>query len=138
MDKSGITRKELETLVIFERWMQATADFFRMSAGFPKRLRPSLTARMENLFLRILELLTSAAYTKNRTRILDNVDDCLNRLRMLIRLSHKISVISDGQYEHLARELTETGRMLGGWKKSSGYAQLSRSSQSHEPTVDEP
>ena len=116
MGRSG----HLEALVVFEKWMQTTRDFLQLSASFPKRFRSSLTARMENLFLDVAELLTTAAYTRNRVALFDRLDDSLNRLRVMIRLCHEVGVISDAQYHGLAQALTETGRMIGGWKKAGG------------------
>ncbi len=131
------TSGRLETLVVFEMWMQATKEFLQMSAGFPKRLRSSLTSRMENLFLEILEQLTTAAYKRNRTPIFNRIDDSLNRLRVLIRLSHEIGAISDGQYGGLARTMTETGKMIGGWRRSGLQAPEIRPKESRktEPEV---
>ncbi|HOD08723.1 MAG TPA: four helix bundle protein [Myxococcota bacterium] len=110
-----------------------------MSAGFPKRLRPSLSSRMEILFLEILEHLTTAAYTRNRAQVFNRIDDSLNRLRVLVRLAHEIGVISDGQYGGLARTMTETGKMIGGWRRSGLQVPEIRpkESQKTEPEVPE-
>jgi len=126
--------KHLETLIIFEKWMQTTRDFLLLSAAFPKRFRSSLTARMENLFLEMAELLTTASYTRNRSLLFDRIDDTLNRLRVQIRLSHEVGILSDAQYQGLAKALTETGRMVGGWKKAdsnkiSGYQDVQTNDQ---------
>jgi len=34
-------------------------------------------------------------------------------------LSHEVGILSDAQYQGLAKALTETGRMVGGWKKAA-------------------
>ena len=120
----------LEALVVFEKWMQTTRDFLQLSASFPKRFRSSLTARMENLFLDVAELLTTAAYTRNRGALFERLDDSLNRLRVMIRLCHEVAVISDAQYHSLAQALTETGRMIGGWKKAGGAGSAVRGDRS--------
>jgi len=89
---------------------------------------------MENLFLEIAELLTTASYTRNRSMLFDRIDDTLNRLRVQIRLSHEVGILSDAQYQGLAKALTETGRMVGGWKKAdsnkiSGYQDVQTNDQ---------
>ena len=42
----------------------------------------------------------------------------LVRLRILLRLSHELGHLPHRAYERAARELNESGRMLGGWLKS--------------------
>lgn len=106
-----------ESLILFERWMDNTKWILERTARFPARLRHTLTSRVENITLEILEGVTTAAYTKNRTAVLAKINDGLNRLRVLMRLSHELRVLSDGQYEEAARRMDEAGRILGGWMK---------------------
>jgi hypothetical protein len=108
-----------ENLILFERWMETTKWILERTARFPKRLRQSLTNRVENTALEILERVTTAAYVKKRTKILLGINDSLNRLRVLVRLSHELRLLSDGEYEQAARRLDEAGRVLGGWMKSN-------------------
>jgi len=108
-----------ENLILFERWMDATKWMLNVTARFPKRVRQSLTSRVENTTLEILEGVTTAAYKKNRMVTLAGINDGLNRLRVLVRLSHELRVLSDGQYEEAARRMDEAGRILGGWMKTN-------------------
>jgi hypothetical protein len=62
---------------------------------------------------------TTAAYRKDRTGTLTAINDGLNRLRVLVRLSHELRLLSDGQYEEAARRMDEAGRILGGWTKAN-------------------
>jgi hypothetical protein len=41
----------------------------------------------------------------------------LERLRMLLRLCHRLKYLPHQRYEHAMRCLNEVGRMLGGWIK---------------------
>lgn len=104
-------------LVLFEKWMETTKWLMGVTQGFPKRLRHTLTDRVDLLSLEVLELLTSAAYQKRPGPLLAQVDDRLNRLRVLLRLCHELRVLSGGQYEQAARRTDEAGRLLGGWRK---------------------
>ena len=108
-----------DNLILFERWMDTTKWMLERTARFPKRLRQSLTSRVENTALEVLEGVTTAAYRKERKAILTEINDGLNRLRVLIRLSHELRLLSDGQYEEAARRIDEAGRILGGWMKSN-------------------
>lgn len=55
---------------------------------------------------------------KSRLLILNKVDVKVKILKMIIRLSYEIKVISQGQYVVLITDLQELGKMLGGWIKS--------------------
>lgn len=108
-----------DNLILFERWMEMTKWMLNVTARFPKRVRQSLTSRVENTTLEILEGVTTAAYRKDRTEMLKTINDGLNRLRVLVRLSHELRLLSDGQYEEAARRMDEAGRILGGWMKTN-------------------
>ena len=107
-----------DNLILFERWMDMSKWMLNLTVRFPKRVRQSLTSRLENTTLEILEGVTSAAYRKDRAETLTGINDGLNRLRVLVRLSHELRLLSDGQYEEAARRMDEAGRILGGWMKS--------------------
>ena len=108
-----------DNLILFERWMEMSKWMLSLTARFPRRVRQSLTDRLENTTLEILEGVTSAAYRKDRTPTLLAINDGLNRLRVLVRLSHELRLFSDGQYEEAARRMEEAGRILGGWMKTN-------------------
>ncbi|MDY0001255.1 MAG: four helix bundle protein [Polyangia bacterium] len=104
-------------LRLFEDWMDTTKWLLERTARFPKRLRASLTERVESLAIGILEDVTRAAYQGRgrKARTLEQADDRLSRLRVLIRLGHELEVLSHGQYEEAAVRLDGAGRMLGAW-----------------------
>ena len=106
-----------DNLILFERWMEMAKWMLNLTARFPKRVRQSLTNRLENTTLEILEGVTTAAYQKDRTKTLTGINDGFNRLRVLVRLSHELRLLSDGQYEEAALRMDEAGRILGGWMK---------------------
>ena len=54
-----------------------------------------------------------------RETLLRRTDEKLGKLKVLMRLSHELQLISHGQYEEIAVRLFEAGKMLGGWIKSS-------------------
>lgn len=106
-----------ERLVLFERWMDTTRWLMERTSRFPRPVRHSLTNRIENSALAILEDLTTAAYRKHPERILRSADERLNRLRVLLRLAHELGHLAPGHYEEAAQRLAEAGRMLGGWRR---------------------
>ena len=109
-----------ENLRLLEEWMETMQWLFQKTARFPKRLRHSLTNRIENLGLSVLEEVTSAAYSSRgqaKIQTIKRADDYLKRLRVMIRLCHEMELLSHAHYEEAARRLSEGGALLGGWLK---------------------
>jgi hypothetical protein len=77
--------------------------------GFPKDQRFRLAARLENCLFGFQELLLRAARTADKKISLGEAD---------LGLAKDIQCISMGQYEHSARQVTEIGKLLGGWRKT--------------------
>lgn len=102
-------------LLLFEKWIDTTKWLMGLTERFPKRLRHSLTDRIDLMAVGILEDVTSAAYRKDPRPDLGNANDKLNRLRVLLRLAHEMTVLSHDHYRQAAERLAEAGRLLGGW-----------------------
>lgn len=47
---------------------------------------------------------------------IERVDAGLDRLRVLLRLSHARRYLDEKAYQSLSRETDQVGRMLGGWR----------------------
>jgi hypothetical protein len=108
--------------VLIAHWEQLIDDLLDRTARFPKVVRFTFAARIENLALDILEALVEAQYATGRTKqdALRRADGALARLRVLLRLSHRRQYLDNGGYEHVSRALDEAGRMLGGWRRHGG------------------
>lgn len=108
-----------EPAPIFVQWERTTGELFDRMAKLPKAHRFTFAQRIENLALDILELLASAQWSSGATKAqhLRQADERLLRLRVLLRLCHAQRHLDHRAYEHLARQLDETGRALGGWRR---------------------
>jgi len=106
-----------ENYPLYVKWFEATDWILEMVAKFPKSLRFTLSGRIINLTLDILEGIIEAIYTKDRARILERINLYMEKLRVLFRLAYKRRCLSNSQYEHVSGLIDETGRMVGGWKK---------------------
>ncbi|MBU3915144.1 diversity-generating retroelement protein Avd [bacterium] len=89
------------------------------SESFPKSVRFTLSSRLVNLSLDMIELIVEAIYSSpgNRHAIINRMNLKLEQLRVLIRIAMDRKYLSFRQYEFIAGEINETGKMLGGWKK---------------------
>ena len=100
--------------------METSKWLMQRTHRWPRPLRHTLTDRVENLTLGILEDITTAAYHQDRDAALMAANDRLNRLRVLLRLAHELEALSHGHYEEASRRLSESGRLLGAWMQRRG------------------
>lgn len=86
----------------------------------PKSSRYTIGARIENKFLDLLEI-SYAAYFAEKDKKAEKISECifvLDTLKFLLSIAWEAKTISNKQYEELSLKLEESGKMLGGWKKS--------------------
>ncbi|AHF04320.1 hypothetical protein MARPU_11010 [Marichromatium purpuratum 984] len=104
-----------EDLPIFTAWMQFLEWLLPATEKFPKRVRFTFADRINNLALDIAEDLVEARYTRDKAAILRRVNLRLEKLRVLLRLCHRLQYLPHAGYEHAAKSINGVGRMLGGW-----------------------
>jgi hypothetical protein len=75
--------------------------------------------------LTFFELLIRARKVRPNRIILIDADVELEKVRLHLRLTHELSLLSGGQYEHASRLVVEIGRLLGGWLKQDGDSRRS-------------
>ena len=86
----------------------------------PKGSRYTIGARVEDLFLDLLEL-SYTTYFNQKEEKSHNLSICISRLDVLkffVSIMWEGKLISHKQYEDVAIRLDEIGKMLWGWKKS--------------------
>jgi len=103
---------------LLEHWYKTTDWVLDKCDRLPKHTRFTLAGRIANLALETLELITEAAYSKEKKALLTQVNLRLEKLRLLFRLCHDHQYISTAQYEFVQAEINTAGRMCGGWLKS--------------------
>ena len=106
-----------EEPAIFTRWMQFLEWLLPTTEKFPKRVRFTFADRINNLALDIVEDLVEARYSRDKRLLLQRLNLRLEKLRILLRLCHRLRYLPHQGYEHASRSLNEVGRMLGGWIK---------------------
>ncbi|MBU4184727.1 MAG: diversity-generating retroelement protein Avd [Desulfobacteraceae bacterium] len=108
-----------EDFPIFVKWFDTTDWILDTVEKFPKSVRFTISGRMANMTLDVMEGIIEAIYTKDRSYILDRLNLYIEKLRVMFRITYKRKYISAKQYEHVSGLLNETGKMIGGWKKNS-------------------
>lgn len=108
---------QADEMPIFTRWMQFLEWLLPATEKFPKRVRFTFADRINNLALDIVEDLVEARYSRDKQQLLKRINLRLEKLRILLRLCHRLKYLPHQSYEHAMHALNEVGRMLGGWIK---------------------
>ena len=99
-----------------------TYDFLlwvlRHTEQYPKSQRFRLAKRLEDSAFELYDNLVIAAGSASPQVALQTADLVLSRLKLSVRLSRDLQLMTPKQYEYAARKLAEIGRLLGGWQKA--------------------
>ncbi|MCB0037937.1 MAG: diversity-generating retroelement protein Avd [Anaerolineales bacterium] len=99
----------------FLNWLLPQAE------KFPKVYRHNIAKRLIDAALDFQEaiFLAQAFEGQIRLRHLRQADAHLNMVRLYLRLTLNLRVLSSGQYQHVSGMVAELGRLLGGWIKQA-------------------
>ncbi|MEM7199624.1 MAG: four helix bundle protein [Planctomycetota bacterium] len=110
-------------LLVLTRAEDAVAWLLSTTARWPKRLRATLTQRIEHNALELLEQLTLARYHREgRHHRLDQANLLLERERRLLRLAVALHACPHAAFESAMRRFDEVGRLLHGWRRRGAAA----------------
>lgn len=114
----------LTELPIFTRTIDFLAWLGPLTNHFPRNHRHTITKRLLDATLDLQETLLDANNERGQIRLdrLKRADWHLSKIRFYMRLIHRWQWISQGQYEHASRMITEIGRLLGGWQRTTNKA----------------
>ena len=106
---------------IFTKTYDFLAWLVPQTNHFPKLHRHTLTRRLLDAAYDFQETIleANALRGRSRKRRLADADGHLDKVRLYLRLAHRLDFLHDGQYEHAARMVAEMGKLLGGWLKVS-------------------
>lgn len=89
--------------------------YLQRTNRFPKNWRVTLGDRIDTL---LIDALTTAQRARLRTEKIDlliHLNEQLDVLRTLTRLSVALECLQGRHYEYVARQIDEVGRQIGGW-----------------------
>jgi len=105
---------------LFILWYDFLKWLLEKTEKFPRKIRFSLSNRIDNLALDILEGIVEARYSGKKKDILRRVDLFMERLRVLLRICHDLEHLDHKGYEFASKKINEAGKMVGGWRKQQG------------------
>ena len=110
-----------DDLLVLQKCEELTGWLLNHTSCWPKAARFTLTQRIENHALDLLEMLVQARYEPaRRAQLLGEVNLRLERMRFLSRIARSAKVESKRGYESTVRQLDEVGRMVHGWRVAIG------------------
>ena len=106
---------------IFVKTYDWSLWLFQKTTGFPKRLRHTLTHRLESDTLEFEKVLVRANRRRGRERahLLAEADGLLDALRLNVRRCYDLKCLAANAYEFAARALNEIGKLLGAWQQAT-------------------
>ncbi len=102
---------------LFVHWYDFTRWLLNKTEKFPKKIRFSLSNRIDNLALDIMEGIIEARYSREKKDVLRRVDLNIQKLQVLLRMCHDRQHLDHKGYEFASRNINEGGKMVGGWRK---------------------
>lgn len=102
---------------LFVQWYDFLKWLLEKTEKFPKKIRFTLTNRIDNLGLDIIEGIIEARYSKDKKGILRQTDLSMEKLRVLLRICHDLRYLDTKGYEFASKEINKAGKMVGGWRK---------------------
>jgi len=108
-----------ELPVVVQKAYEFSLWIIQKVENFPRSYRFSVGDRLVQGVLDMMLRLVDAAYSRDKFRLLTEVNGLLNRMRFLLRLAKDLKLLTVDSYGHAAERVEEIGRMVGGWRKAS-------------------
>ena len=99
------------------------SDAYKIWHGYleslPRPTRYTLGVKIDNLFVELTELLLTASYSsqKSKVSILQTAGHKLDLLKFFLQVLWELELLDNKKYIALSSQLDEVGRMLGGWHR---------------------
>lgn len=87
---------------------------------YPREHRYALALRTQQAAFEFNELIVLARKTRDKRVLLTQADARLEQVRVYLRLAHDLKLLTLRQYEHVSREVSAIGALLGDWIKRIG------------------
>jgi hypothetical protein len=107
----------LENFKIYKETYELLVYLFPEIKKFPKSDKYTLGEEIKNKLISFLDKIIM--YTKHNKKCLKEADVDLEILRVYIRLSYDLKIISFHKYEVISRKINDIGNLLGGLIKQN-------------------
>jgi hypothetical protein len=103
----------------------------RCLTNFPKANRFTLGSKIDGVFLSAIEYSFLASYATggDKLALLDRAISRTDLLKLLLQLAWEVRALDNNKYASLGTQLSEVGRMLGGWRRQLMHKTPAREEQ---------
>lgn len=104
-------------MAVIQRLVSTYKLWHEFQNNFPKKSRYTLGAKIDSLFIDILELLLIASYLgkEQKLPLLQKAGGKLDVLKFFLQISWELKILDNKKYILLSGQLNEIGKMIGGW-----------------------
>jgi len=110
---------DMTQLIIYQKHYDLMLYSFPIIGRFPKDQRFTLGQQIENQMLDIGKMIVHANKLKQKRGKLYEIDIELEKLRLLIRMTKDLKLMSISKYGNHCERIDEIGKLLGGWLKAA-------------------
>lgn len=105
--------------MIYQKAYRLTVELMRVSERFPRphQFPGGLGSEIRVYALGLLQTIARCNLAPSRA-LHEDIDTGIEGLQVLVRMGRDLRHISIGQYEILAKQIVEIGKMNGGWMKT--------------------
>ena len=111
----------LDDLILFKKAYDLFVWLFPIVGKFPKNQRFVLGQQLEIAALRLLEYIMQAQKEHMNGVLIEQVCDQIDVVRILIRLSNDVKLLSVRQYAQGAERVNELERIAAGLRKKNAH-----------------
>jgi hypothetical protein len=115
---SGRTMSKDKTPQAVQRCHELMVWMIPQLDKMPRQRRFTLGDKLELILLDVLESLVTAAYSKDKQRMLQHANNKLEVVRHLWRMAMELKAVSLKSWTYGAQLMVDLGRQVGGWSKS--------------------
>ncbi|MFM1655664.1 diversity-generating retroelement protein Avd [Brevibacillus sp. B_LB10_24] len=110
----------MDELLLYKKTEVLLLDCYPVIRNFPKAEKFALCQEIKQAFYRMLRNITIANNVKSRRRALqEEIDADIKLLLVLFNVALSQKYLSKGKHYQIQVKLSEIGRILGGWMRSS-------------------
>ena len=103
--------------VLLDKEYRLVQWLLERTGKYPREYRSSIAAHVNDLAFKLLDTTLLALASRSRRRLLASMSVTLDALRLYVRMSMDLKLISVKQYQYAAEAMNDVGKLLGGWIK---------------------
>lgn len=102
---------------IFQRTYILALHIYRTSSGFKREYKYTVGEKLKIICHDLLDLIVIINSKKDKREYLEKLDNKLETLRIHLRLTFDLKILSPGHLGVLNKQIEDIGKQIGGWSR---------------------